>query len=148
MRMFPLVVSVLLAAPVFGQQTRIDYVKVGDTGQRTELTASLSGQLRSAFGFLPTLKPEHIYVKNDFAFFTGTVFDPNGREINFASLKAEPGPLGKTYSGRQTKALLKRTGEKWQVLAFLISPDDESWACWWADFSAPKELFDYTETCR
>ena len=139
----------LLGQLAFSQGSRVDFAKLEEAlPQRTVITEAYRNHLKTTFGFPPAITIDHLYMRNDFAFLVGKMRDNGGKEIDFARFDLSKQKAFFPFKGQETRALLKRKGEGWEVLAWIVSPDDADCACWWAEYSAPKELFDYTDYCR
>lgn len=88
---------------------------------------------------------EKLWVKNDFAYYAGEVRDESGQEIDFRKTAYKEAVDDGIFDGPGTNALLKKVRGKWKVLTYVIGPTDVPWGCWWKEFKAPKEIFDYAE---
>lgn len=83
-----------------------------------------------------------------FAFFSGQVKDTGGKDIDFRKTAYKDAVKEGMFDGDGTTALLKKSGSKWKVLAYAVGPTDVPWGCWWKEFKAPKDIFDYAEICE
>lgn len=149
MRIQMLFVFLLISQCALPQGVRMDFAKLEDAAtQRNAITTACQVHLKNALGFQPRLTIDHLYMKDDFAFLVGKVQDNSGNEIDFARFDFSKQKTIFPFKGQETRALLKRKGDGWEVLSWIVSPDAAYCACWWADYNAPKELFDFTDYCR
>ncbi len=91
---------------------------------------------------------DKLVMKSGFAYFHGRAKDSLGKDIDFTKTAYKQAVKDGLFDGDTAVALLKKTAGKWKVLTHVIGPTDVAWACWWKDFKAPKELFDYAESCQ
>ena len=149
MRVSALCFFLLIGLRAFPQDSRVDFSIIEEAApQRTVMTAVYQDHLKTIVGFLPAITIDHLYIKNDFAFLVGKLRDNEGKEIDFARVDLSKLKTAFPFKGQETRALLKRKGEGWEILEWMISPDATYCACWWAEHNAPKELFDFTDYCR
>lgn len=148
MRKIFLLLSFVATLAAMAQKIRVDFAKNEASPERREILEAFTSNFQSQFGLMPVLHLEHLYMKQDFAYLTGKVQDNAGKEIDFAKFRQGSQQNTYAFKGQETHVLLKKIDQSWKVLALLISPDDFSWACWWVDYNAPKEIFDYTDYCR
>ena len=129
----------------FAQDAKTDIAKSSRSTDRKQILDALRNKLKPDLQLSPKLVVNHLYVKNGFAYFIGHVKDGNGKDIDFRKTVYKDEVEAGVFDGDNTNALLKKTGGKWKVLAFVIGPSDVPWGCWWKDYNAPKEIFDYAE---
>ena len=115
------------------------------SADRKEILEVLKQRLQPDLKLKPKLVVKELWTKNGFAYFIGQVKNENGKEIDFTKTVYKDEVEAGVFDGDGTNALLKKTGNKWKVLAFVIGPTDVPWGCWWKEFKAPKDIFDYTE---
>ncbi|HEV7333722.1 MAG TPA: hypothetical protein VGN63_21995 [Flavisolibacter sp.] len=139
---------ILFSQTVLSQGSRIDFARLENAPDRVTITETYWNHLKTTFGILPVLTLDNLYIKNGFAFLIGKIRDNGGKEIDFANFDPVKRKNFLAFKGQETRALLKRKGENWEVLVWLVTSDDAACACWWAEYNAPKELFDYTDYCR
>jgi hypothetical protein len=148
MRVYSFLLALVVGLTARAQKAKIDFARFEDSKERTGITEAFQLHFKKVFDVLPTVSPDLLYIKEDYAFLIAKVRDQAGGEIDFAKFNFEKPQRPILYKGQETRALFKKTAGAWKVIAFLVSPDDFSWACWWADYNAPKEIFDYTDYCR
>lgn len=133
----------------FAQNTKADLAKKLASPDRKAIVEVLKQKLKPDLKLKPKLVVKELWVKNGFAYFIGRVKDENGKAIDFSKTVYKEEVKAGIFDGDGTNALLKKTGGKWKVLAYAIGPTDVPWGCWWKEFNAPKDIFDYTEkTCK
>lgn len=133
---------------VSAQKTKQDLSKDIASTDRKEILEAIKTRLQPDLKLKPKLVVRSIWVKNGFAYFIGNAKDSRGKEINFRKTAFKDAVEAGVFDGDNTNALLKKSGSKWKVLTYAIGPSDVPWGCWWKEFKAPKEIFDYAEkTC-
>ena len=137
--------SIFFNLLVFAQDAKTDIAKTTDSKDRKEILEALKKKVQPDLKLLPKLVVKHLYVKNGFAYFIGHVKDGNGKDIDFSKTAYKNEVEAGVFDGDNTNALLKKSGDKWKVLTFVIGPTDVPWGCWWKEFKAPKEIFSYVE---
>ncbi|RYZ60984.1 MAG: hypothetical protein EOO14_06230 [Chitinophagaceae bacterium] len=148
MRQLYLVLFLFAGYAADSQSSRSDFASLDETQDRKQITEALQQHLKKGFATQAAFALEQLHIKKEFAFLMGKVCDSGGKDIDFARFAAGDQKSALPFKGQETRALLKRQGAVWKVLALLVSPDDAACSCWWAEYSAPKELFDYTDYCR
>ncbi|NTS41706.1 hypothetical protein HRG84_12390 [Flavisolibacter sp. BT320] len=148
MRQLCLLFLFLVSSDAYTQTSRIDFARLDETPDRRQITEAFRLYVQKEFATDPVFLLDHLYIKKEFAFLVGKIRDSEGKEIDFARFDAGDRKSALPFRGQETRALLKRQGESWKVLTWLVTPDDVACACWWAEYSAPKDLFDYTDYCR
>ena len=130
---------------ISAQDAKTDMAKTTDSKDRKEILEGLKKKVQPDLKLLPKLVVKHLYVKDGFAYFVGHVKDSNGKDIDFRKTAYKNEVEAGVFDGDNTNALLKKSGNKWKVLTFVIGPSDVPWGCWWKEFNAPKEIFNYAE---
>ena len=130
---------------LFAQDAKTDIAKTTDSKDRKEILEALKKKVKPGLKLLPKLVVNHLYVKSGFAYFVGHVKDGDGKDIDFSKTSYKDEVDAGVFGGDNTNALLKKSGDKWKVLTFVIGPSDVPWGCWWKEFKAPKEIFNYVE---
>lgn len=148
MRIPSFLLFLLISLAALSQSPRIDFAKLEETPDRKQITEAYMQHVQKTFETQSVFVLDHLYVKNEFAFLAGKIRDRDGKDIDFARFDPARQKGLLPMKGPETRALLKRKGEGWAVLTWLVSADDAACACWWAEYNAPKELFDYTDYCR
>ena len=137
--------SIIFFTTSFAQKTKVNLAKNLSSADRKEIVEALKQKVQPDLKQKPKLVIKELWVKNGFAYFIGQVKAANGKEINFRKTVYKDQVEAGIFDGDGTNALLKKTGAKWKVLAFVIGPTDVPWGCWWKEFKAPKDIFDYAE---
>ena len=140
--------SLLLAVAVQGQATRQKLTKNFTSPERKAILEAVKQKLRPDLNLFPKMVVESLVLKNGFAFFKGRVKNPDGQDIDFLKTTYKQALKDGVFDGDGTMALLKKSVSGWKVLAYAIGPTDVAWACWWKEFKAPKDIFDYAENCE
>jgi hypothetical protein len=128
----------------FGQ-AKEDLTRNIASAERKAILEALKLSLRPDLKLTPKLVVKKLVAKNGFAYFVGRAKNEKGGEIDFRKTAYKEAVKDGVFDGDGTNALLKKTGGKWKVLTFVIGPTDVPWGCWWKEFKAPKDIFDYTE---
>ena len=139
-------VSLFFAA--FAQKGKQDLTKELASPERKTMLEALRKALQPDLKLTPKLVVKKLIAKDGFAYFAGQVKNPNGGEIDFTKTAYKEAVKEGVFDGDATNALLKKTNQGWKVLAFVVGPTDVAWACWWKEYKAPKEIFDYAEKCE
>lgn len=135
----PASASPAVLAPVAVTQSRSSAVAVGNPLRRVLLNAMRPG-LANAVGQPVEFIVETLQVEGDWAFFMGSIQQPNGRPIDFShTAYAERIELG-AFDGPATVALMHRVGEQWQLVDFLVGPTDMGHWAWSDQYGAPSGL--------
>jgi len=126
-------------------QAKADLSRNNASPERKAILNALKEALRPDLNLTPKLVVKKLVTKNGFAYFIGRVKNEKGGEIDFRKTAYKEAVKEGVFDGDRTNALLRKTGNKWKVLTFVIGPTDVPWGCWWKKFKAPKDIFDYTE---
>lgn len=148
MKFLLLLTAILFYLNSDAQKAKVDLAKVTVSADRKALIDALKPALEKDLRLKPKLVVTHLWTKGGFAFFRGNVKDGKGKDIDFSKTVYRDELKGGMFDGDATFALLKKTNGKWKVLAFVIGPTDVAYACWWKEYKAPKDIFDYTENCK
>ena len=94
-------------------------------------------------------KVETLNVKGGFAFFQGGPLTPAGGKVNYSIVDSAYKKAlndGMASSGDSSIcALLHYENGAWKLVTKNIGATDVTYVTWWKDYSAPKEIFPYTE---
>lgn len=137
-----------LCTVAYGQTAKQDLAKDLLSPERKAILEALKQKLQPEVKQKPKMVVEVLMVKGAFAYFHGRVKDSTGKDIDFRKTVYKDAVKDGLFDGDGTAALLKKSGGKWKVLTYAVGPTDVAWACWWKEFKAPKEIFDYAETCE
>lgn len=145
--MKPVLTALLLLQFVlcFAQKTKQNLAKNMSSADRKEIVEALKLKLAPDLKLKPKLVVKELWMKNGFAYFIGNVKAENGKEIDFTKTVYKDEVEAGIFDGDGTNALLKKSGNKWKVLTYVIGPTDVPWGCWWKKYNAPKDIFGYTE---
>jgi len=127
------------------QKTKQDLSKDIGSSDRKLILESVKEALQPNLRLKPKLIVEQLRLKNGFAFFSGPVKDEKGRDIDFRKTAYRQEIEEGILDGDNAVVLLKKTAKGWKVLDFVIGPPDLAWGCWWKEFKAPKDIFDFAE---
>lgn len=127
------------------QAVKQDLTKATGSAERTALLEALKQKLQPGLRQKPKLVVTKLTVKDSYAYFVGRAKAADGKDIDFRKTAYKEDVEQGVFDGDGTNALLKKTGGKWKVLAYTIGPTDVPWGCWWKEYKAPKEIFDYAE---
>ncbi|MFY7850663.1 MAG: hypothetical protein ACOVQ6_02605, partial [Brevundimonas sp.] len=81
-------------------------------------------------------------VEGDWAFFAGAVQQANGRPIDFGRTRYASALENGVFDGPGMFGLLRRSGQGWQVVTFVIGPTDVAWLAWSDEYGAPMSVFE------
>lgn len=146
--LFALLIS-CICLPALCQTTAQNIAKDTNAPERKAILDAIKQAVKPNLKLTPKLVVRSLTLKNGFAYFAGQVKTETGKDIDFRKTAYRDYVEQGIFDGDGTNALLKKNGANWKVLAVVIGPTDVPWGCWWKDYKAPKEIFDYTEkTCR
>lgn len=145
MKYFFFFIFVLSFSFTNAQKVKQDLSKAVDNPARKEILEALKSKLQPQLKLKPKLLVKQLSVKGGFAYYAGEVRNENGQEIDFRKTSFREAVQEGLFDGPNTNALLKKVQGKWKVLTYSIGPTDVPWGCWWKEFKAPKEIFDYAE---
>lgn len=135
-------------AVAYGQTAKQDLAKDLASPERKAILEVLKQALQPDLKQKPRMVVEVLTLKGGFAYFHGRVKDSTGKDIDFKKTVYKDAVKEGLFDGDGTAALLKKSGSKWKVLTYAVGPTDVAWACWWKEFKAPKDIFDYAESCE
>lgn len=115
------------------------------SADRKSILAALRQKLEKPLKLQPKLVVSKLTLKNGFAFFAGNVKNSTGGTIDFTKTAYRDAVREGAFDGDATTALLKKRGGTWRVLAYAVGATDVPFGCWWKEFNAPKDIFDYAE---
>ncbi|HUC82389.1 MAG TPA: hypothetical protein VMR70_15900 [Flavisolibacter sp.] len=113
--------------------------------ERKALLEALKKGLQPQLRLKPQLVVKQLMLKEGFAYFVGQVKNGEGKSIDFTKTAYKDEVEAGLFDGDNTNALLKKVAGRWKLLVFTIGPTDVPWGCWWKEYKAPKEIFDYAE---
>lgn len=149
--MSALILSLLLATPAPGvvvepvpvvAQSRTRDIGVGDPLRRPLLNALRPAVQRDLGGQPVQFMVDRLRVQGDWAFFAGAVQQPNGRPIDFSRTLYASALENGVFDGPGMFGLLRRSGQGWQVVTFVVGPTDVAYLDWPAAYGAPMSLFE------
>lgn len=132
----------------FAQKAKKDLTKDLTSPERKAALEALKKALQPDLKLTPKLVVKKLVTKEGFAYFVGRVKNSSGGEIDFTKTAYKEAVKEGVFDGDATNALLKKTARGWKVLAFVVGPTDVAWSCWWKEYKAPKDIFDYAEKCE
>jgi hypothetical protein len=143
--------SLLLASPSAGiavepvpvvASPQARNVPVGDPLRRRLLDALRPAIQRDLGGQPVQFMVDRLRVEGDWAFFAGAVQQPNGRPIDFGRTRYASALENGVFDGPGMFGLLRRSGQGWQVVTFVIGPTDVAWLAWSDEYGAPMSVFE------
>ncbi|MCA3700393.1 hypothetical protein [Brevundimonas sp.] len=143
--------SLLLAAPSAGiavepapvvAPPQARNVPVGDPLRRRLLDALRPAIQRDLGGQPVQFMVDRLRVEGDWAFFAGAVQQANGRPIDFGRTRYASALENGVFDGPGMFGLLRRSGQGWQVVTFVIGPTDVAWLAWSDEYGAPMSVFE------
>lgn len=148
MKLLLLFTSFFFAATVLAQSAKVDLAKQTTSTDRKAMLDALKLKLQPSLRLKPKMVVEHLWMKNNYAFFKGAAKNAEGKDIDFSKTEYKEAMEEGAFDGETTFAVLKKVAGKWKVLAWALGPTDVPYTCWWSEFKAPKDIFDYTEDCN
>jgi hypothetical protein len=130
-----------VAPPAVVVQAGPRSVPVGDPLRRTLLNTlrpSIEDELNQPVQFMV----DRLRVQGDWAFYAGSVQQPNGRPIDFSKTRYASALENGVFDGPGTFALLRRTAGVWRVVTFVVGPTDVAYLAWPDEHGAPMRLFE------
>ncbi|OYX81241.1 MAG: hypothetical protein B7Y85_02490 [Brevundimonas sp. 32-68-21] len=130
-----------VAPPAVVVQAGPRSVPVGDPLRRTLLNTlrpSIEDELNQPVQFMV----DRLRVQGDWAFYAGSVQQPNGRPIDFSKTRYASALENGVFDGPGTFALLRRTAGTWRVVTFVVGPTDVAYLAWPDEHGAPMRLFE------
>jgi|GEM_PF-2447403 len=117
------------------------------SAERKAIMDAMRPEIEAYLGQKVVFKVDVLKVKSNYAFYSGTAVTPSGKDLNYSLVNpdyksaldagiASPGSIF---------ALLRYQNGAWKLVTKKIGPTDVTYATWWKDYSAPKEIFPYTE---
>jgi len=129
-------------APSAVVQSAVRDIGVGDPLRRSLLDTLRPAIQRDLGGQAVQFMVDRLRVQGDWAFYAGSIQQPNGRPINFSRTRYASALENGVFDGPGTFALLRRSAGAWRVVTFVVGPTDVAWLAWPDEFNAPAALFD------
>lgn len=139
------IICLCVLSNAFAQTAKQDLTKDLQSAERKAILQAIKVAVKPDLKLVPKLVVRKLTVKGGFAFFQGSVKNETGGEIDFRKTAYKEYVESGIFDGDGTTVLLKKTAGGWKALTFTIGPTDVPWGCWWKEFKAPKEIFDYAE---
>lgn len=116
-------------------------IGVGDPLRRPLLDA-LRPVIADDLGQPVQFMVDRLRVQGDWAFFAGSVQQPDGRPIDFGRTRYAEADREGFFDGPGAYGLLRRVGGQWRVQGFFIGPTDAAYLSWPDELGAPTSLFE------
>ena len=117
-------------------------VPVGDPQRRLILDGLRPAIQRDLGGQPVQFMVDRLRVQGDWAFYAGSIQQPNGRPIDFSKTRYASAVEEGFFDGPGTYALLRRTAGAWRVVTFVVGPTDVAYLGWPDEHGAPMSLFE------
>lgn len=130
-----------LSAPPSVTQAAVRNVPVGDS-QRSVLLDTLRPAIQARVGQPVQFMVDTLRIQGDWAFYAGSIQQPNGRLIDFSRTSYAEQLSEGMFDGPGTYALLQRVGGRWRLVDFIVGPTDVYYLNWPDQFGVPMALFD------
>ena len=117
-------------------------IPVGDPLRRQLLDTLRPAIQRDLGGQAVQFMVDRLRVQGDWAFYAGSIQQPNGRPIDFSRTRYASEIEEGFFDGPGTYALLRRNGGSWRVVTFVVGPTDVAYLAWPDEYRAPAALFD------
>jgi hypothetical protein len=145
--LLPLLIAGPMATPAGTAPSAVVQSAVRDIGVGDPLRRPLLDTLRPAIqrdlgGQAVQFMVHRLRVQGDWAFYAGTIQQPNGRPIDFGKTRYAGALENGVFDGPGTYALLRRQGGRWRVVTFVIGPTDVAYLAWPDEYRAPAALFE------
>lgn len=137
----PMAAPAMTAAPAVVQSAARN-IGVGDPLRRPILDALRPALQRDLDGQAMQFVVDRLRVQGDWAFYAGSIQQPNGRPIDFSQTRYASALKNGVFDGPGTYALLRRSAGGWRVVTFVVGPTDVAWLGWSDAHGAPDALFD------
>ncbi|HEY8559361.1 MAG TPA: hypothetical protein VIL74_03075 [Pyrinomonadaceae bacterium] len=118
------------------------YTPEKGSAERTAILEALRAPVEKDLKQKISFNIDDFNVQGAWAYLGGAPQTADGREPNYKNTRY----WSQVDSGafdNNVFALLKKTGGKWKVVAYLIGCTDVCYATWWKDHKAPKAIFPY-----
>lgn len=132
--------SATVAAPV-AVQAAVQTVPVGDPRRRV-LLDTIRPAIEQRVGQPVQFMVDVLRVQGDWAFYAGSIQQPNGRPIDFSRTSYAEQLEEGMFDGPGTYALLQRVGGRWRLVDFVVGPTDVYYLGWPDQFGVPMRLFE------
>lgn len=131
------------AEPVPGAviQGSVRNIEVGDPLRRQILDGLRPAIQRDLDGLSVQFMVNRLRVQGDWAFYAGSIRQPNGRPIDFSRTRYASALENGVFDGPGTFALLRRSAGRWRVVTFIVGPTDVAYLDWPDAHGAPEALF-------
>jgi hypothetical protein len=116
-------------------------VPVGDPLRRPILDG-LRPAIEDDLGQPVQFMVDRLRVQGDWAFYAGSIQQPNGRPIDFSRTRYASALENGVFDGPGTFGLLRRSAGAWRVVTFVVGPTDVAWLGWPDEYNAPMSLFE------
>jgi len=145
--LLPLLLAGPMATPAGPASSAVVQSAVRDIGVGDPLRRPLLDTLRPAIqrdlgGQAVQFMVDRLRVQGDWAFYAGSIQQPNGRPIDFGKTRYASALENGVFDGPGTYALLRRNGGRWRVVTFVIGPTDVAYLAWPDEYRAPAALFE------
>lgn len=130
-----------VAPPAVVVQAGPRSVPVGAPLRRTLLNTlrpSIEDELNQPVQFMV----DRLRVQGDWAFYAGSIQQPNGRPIDFSMTRYASALENGVFDGPGTYGLMHRVKGRWTVTVFVIGPTDVAYIGWPDEYGAPMSLFE------
>lgn len=111
-----------------------------DAATRRAILDQARVPVAEALGKPVLFRVSHLGVSGEWAFLRAEMEGPGGTPIDYAGTSlaeaANHGAMSRTCA-----ALLRRSGDRWTVVAHAIGPTDVAWEDWPTRYGAPKAVF-------
>lgn len=85
---------------------------------------------------------DRLSVQDDWAFFAGSVQQPDGQPIDFGRTRYAEAEREGYFDGPGAYGLLRRVDGRWRVEGFFVGPTDAAYLAWPDELGAPTSLFE------
>ncbi|WP_428148992.1 hypothetical protein [Brevundimonas sp.] len=127
------------AAPAPIAQGAMRNVPVGDP-QRGVLLDTIRPGIQARVGQPVQFMVDTLRIQGDWAFYAGSIQQPNGRPIDFSRTSYAEQLEEGMFDGPGTYALLQRTGGHWRLVDFVVGPTDMYHYGWPEEYGVPMSL--------
>lgn len=116
------------------------YTPPAGSPERKAIMNALRGGVQTEFKQAVIFEVEHLKVNRGWAFLRGIPRQPSGRPINYAGTPYQQ-RIKEGMFDDWIAALLRKSGEKWQVEIYVVGYTDVPYEEWISQYHAPKLIF-------
>ena len=137
-------VFILIALGVLSVWAQKVYTPAKGSAERTTILNALRVPFEKELKQKIQFAADNFNVQGNWAFVSGAPQTMDGETPEYSGTQYKEAIEAEMFDNNFF-ALLKKTGEKWKVVTYLIGCTDVCYLPWVTDYKAPKGIFPYTE---